>query len=177
MRTPSDTLSRAALWRRFAEKAEGLGACVRFVADDEATGTMLTESVAGLVCTRGVVERFPRVAERCTAKAAARQEGDNVVASGAFAVAETGSVLLYETPEDRGSCFLADRLWLLVCADRIVPTLEAGFEQVAALVRGGAHYLTLMSGPSRTADIERVLTIGVHGPREVMVVVVGEAVG
>jgi L-lactate dehydrogenase complex protein LldG len=30
-----------------------------------------------------------------------------------------------------------------------------------------------MSGPSRTADIERVLTIGVHGPKALVIVVIG----
>jgi L-lactate dehydrogenase complex protein LldG len=177
MRVPSEKLSRATLWRTFAGKAEGLGASVRFVADDEAACALMAEVGEGLVCTRGVAEKFPGVAERCTAKAAARQERDNVVASGTLAVAETGSVLLYETLEDRGACFLADRLWLLVRAEKIVPTLEGAFEQVAALVRGGARYVILMSGPSRTADIERVVTVGVHGPREVTVVVVGEASG
>jgi L-lactate dehydrogenase complex protein LldG len=40
------------------------------------------------------------------------------------------------------------------------------------LVQAGNRYITLMSGPSRTADIERMLTIGVHGPRELILVVV-----
>jgi len=33
-------------------------------------------------------------------------------------------------------------------------------------------YLSMITGPSRTADIERVLTIGVHGPERVIIVVV-----
>ena len=33
--------------------------------------------------------------------------------------------------------------------------------------------LTLITGPSRTADIERTLTIGVQGPRALCVIIVG----
>jgi L-lactate dehydrogenase complex protein LldG len=56
-----------------------------------------------------------------------------------------------------------------------VPTLDEAMARVAGLVREGAPYATLMSGPSRTADIERTLTIGVHGPRALSIVVLGTA--
>ena len=36
------------------------------------------------------------------------------------------------------------------------------------------NYIAFITGPSRTADIERVLTIGVHGPERLIVVVVDE---
>ena len=47
-------------------------------------------------------------------------------------------------------------------------------QRVARMVDEGRPYVTLMTGPSRTADIERTLTIGVHGPRELRVVVVAD---
>jgi L-lactate dehydrogenase complex protein LldG len=36
----------------------------------------------------------------------------------------------------------------------------------------GASNLTLVTGPSRTGDIEMTLTVGVHGPREMIVALV-----
>ena len=38
-------------------------------------------------------------------------------------------------------------------------------------------YLSLVTGPSRTADIERVLTIGVHGPERLIIIFVDELGG
>jgi hypothetical protein len=38
-------------------------------------------------------------------------------------------------------------------------------------------YLAMITGPSRTADIERVLTIGVHGPERLVIVFVDEMGG
>ena len=42
---------------------------------------------------------------------------------------------------------------------------------VPKLRPGRAPYISFLTGPSRTADIERVLTIGVHGPSRLVVVV------
>jgi L-lactate dehydrogenase complex protein LldG len=167
----------AALLRSFAAKAEAMGASVHNVADEDTAWALLVGVVSEPACTRSVVERFPRVSENCAATTGAGQTAPDVVAAGVIAIAETGSLLLHESRVDRGACYLADRLWLLVRADQLVPTLDSALERVADLVRGGARYLTLMSGPSRTADIERVLTIGVHGPRQLTLIVVGEATG
>jgi L-lactate dehydrogenase complex protein LldG len=104
--------------------------------------------------------------------AAGHDEGDRI-AEGVFAVAETGSVVVALPRAERGAALLAERLWLLVPAGDLVPTLDDALARIDALVRAGRPYVTLMTGPSRTADIERALTVGVHGPRELHVVLVG----
>jgi len=85
----------------------------------------------------------------------------------------TGSVAVALPRAARGEALLAERLWLLVPRSEIVPTLDAALARIEALARAGRPYVTLMTGPSRTADIERALTVGVHGPRELHVVLVG----
>jgi len=160
------------LWDRFAAKAEILGArAVRVANEAEAAGLIWREA-ASAAGTSGLAERFPLIARghgQVERSATPRAE---VVARGAFGVAETGSVLVVEDVVDRGACFLAERLWLVVAADDIVPTLEEALARVGALIRDGRRYLTLISGPSRSADIERTVTVGVHGPRALSIVVV-----
>jgi len=51
----------------------------------------------------------------------------------------------------------------------VVPTLGA---LLTKLGPRDTRYLALITGPSRTADIERVLTIGVHGPGRLVVLLV-----
>ena len=99
-------------------------------------------------------------------------DGDHVT-DGLFAVAETGSVAVSWPRDERGRALLAERLFLLVPEDQLVASLDEALARIEALVREGRPYVTLMTGPSRTADIERALTVGVHGPRELHVVLVG----
>jgi len=93
------------------------------------------------------------------------------IVGGHMAVSETGSVLVSEHDlTDRVVTMLCHRLVQVVEASDIVDRLE----DVAAWLSaqgGQAGFASLMTGPSRTADIERSLTIGVQGPDEVDVVV------
>ena len=113
-----------------------------------------------------------RAADGPTARDAVGRDAGDESAIALFAVAETGSVAVSLPRDERGRCLLAERLWLLVPGDDLAPTLDVALQRIGALVASGHPYVTLMTGPSRTADIERALTVGVHGPRELHVVLV-----
>jgi L-lactate dehydrogenase complex protein LldG len=154
-------------WDVFTARAEALGAAVMRTSSAETASALLTEAAGSYTCTRSATTRFPPLGSNTS------HNGEEVVAAAEFAVAETGSVALNEPPDDRGRCFLAERLWLLVAERELVATLDEALSRIGQLIQAGSGHPVLMSGPSRTADIERVLTIGVHGPRALVVVVVG----
>ena len=88
-----------------------------------------------------------------------------------LAVAETGSVLLVEpAPIDRAVSLLTRHLIVGVAEADIVDDLADGFRWLVRQPRAAA-YATFVTGPSRTADIERSLTIGVQGPSRLTVAV------
>jgi L-lactate dehydrogenase complex protein LldG len=93
-----------------------------------------------------------------------------------LAIAETGSVLLAENAlAARIVSMLTLTHFVLVPEKRIVPMLDDAGARLRELTQAGPdqrHYLSFVTGPSRTSDIERVLTIGVQGPKTVCVIVV-----
>jgi L-lactate dehydrogenase complex protein LldG len=159
------------LWDRFVARAEAVGAIVQHASGEAAAASLIAQRATAPACTTALAGRFPSLGARYVPLDPADPPAPDVVALGRFAVAETGSVLVLEANVDRRACLLAERLWLLVPSDEIVPSLDQAFQRLGALIQGGARYATFMTGPSRSADIERTVTIGVHGPRELTVVV------
>jgi L-lactate dehydrogenase complex protein LldG len=92
-------------------------------------------------------------------------EADVGVTRAVVGVAETGSVLIQHEASDHRLASLAPPLHVVVLKESgLVFALEQAFDR---LNPGNA---VLVTGPSRTADIEGVLVRGVHGPRDVWVV-------
>lgn len=85
-----------------------------------------------------------------------------------FGIAETGTVVLESTPEDiRLASTLPPKHIVLLDQGNILRTSLEANPLLRRFQEGkSASYLAYITGPSRTADIERVLTIGVHGPKE-----------
>lgn len=81
------------------------------------------------------------------------------------AVAETGSLMLTSGPGRSRLASLAPPVHIaLLDASSVVASLEEG------LARAAQRTSWLITGPSRTADIEGVLVRGVHGPKRLWVV-------
>ena len=92
-----------------------------------------------------------------------------------YAVAETGSAVIVARP---GIARLASLLppvhVAVVTSGQVLPGLDELFLlRRREMLRGpGRDYVNVISGPSRSADIEYTLVTGVHGPGEVHLVLV-----
>ena len=89
-----------------------------------------------------------------------------------YAIAETGTLVLESEAERHRLVSLVPPAHIaIVEADKICLTLA---EALARVNQGNnlSPTVTFITGPSRTADIELTLTIGVHGPQELYVIVI-----
>ncbi|MGW8192700.1 MAG: LutC/YkgG family protein [Desulforhopalus sp.] len=91
-----------------------------------------------------------------------------------FCLADSGTVVLESTAEDvRLATTLPEIHCILVDPATILRDNLAAAQPMNELHRGSeAKFVAYITGPSRTADIERVLTIGCHGPRELHILLV-----
>jgi len=79
-----------------------------------------------------------------------------------FALPETGTIVLRSSAEKPRAVSLLPRVHLAIISPE---ALRADMHQVFAEARD-SHYLVFITGPSRTADIELTITLGVHGPKD-----------
>ncbi len=85
-------------------------------------------------------------------------------------IAETGSVVLPSGPgQPQAASLLPEAHWVLLPLAALVDRLEEGL--TAPGITAGSMAV-VVTGPSRTADIEMTLTLGVHGPAQVVVFLV-----
>jgi L-lactate dehydrogenase complex protein LldG len=89
-----------------------------------------------------------------------------------WALADTGTLVQDATAvEQRLVSTLPPIHVALVGTGQLLPDLAAMLDRIDP---GKAGFIAMITGPSRTADIERVLTIGVHGPHRLVVVFVDQ---
>ncbi|EHQ90271.1 LutC/YkgG family protein [Desulfosporosinus youngiae] len=94
-----------------------------------------------------------------------------------YAIAELGTLVQADSDVNQRLCSTLVPIHIaLVSTSSLIPTLK---ETMATLHRLPEipGFVGFITGPSRTSDIERVLTIGVHGPKQLVVIFVDEEVG
>ena len=95
-----------------------------------------------------------------------------------YGIAETGSVVHFDrSDEEKNVWTLPDTCLCFLERTRIVP----GLESISAEISGhlsqtkiSSPQVSLVTGPSRTSDIESQLTVGVHGPSKLIIVLMDE---
>jgi L-lactate dehydrogenase complex protein LldG len=89
-----------------------------------------------------------------------------------WGIAATGSLVLDSRSEDlRLATMLAETHIAVLPLSRLKLDSEALETDLVHLMESPPSYVAFITGASRTADIERVLTIGVHGPQELHVLI------
>lgn len=103
-----------------------------------------------------------------------REHGDLVGITGCFvAIAETGSLMLLSGPDTFASAALLPETHIAVVpVSRIVANMEEAFARMRAEHGQLPRATNIISGPSRTGDIEQTIVLGAHGPYRVHVVLV-----
>ena len=91
-------------------------------------------------------------------------------------VAETGTVILQSSEETPTTLhFLPDQHVVVVSKSQIVGTYEDALARVKRGADGGLpRTVNFVTGPSRSADIGKILLMGAHGPKKLHVIVVDE---
>lgn len=113
---------------------------------------------------------------------AGRSEGAdlNAVSHAFGAVAETGTLALVSGTDNPTTLnFLPDNHVVLVAGDDVAGDYETVLDRLRERYGPGGmpRTLNLITGPSRSADIEQKLILGAHGPRRLHIIVVDEAIG
>jgi L-lactate dehydrogenase complex protein LldG len=183
------------LFQRYASAAGAQISYATGAAEAAQVISALASQVGGPIrCTAAVRERYPGLYEAIrqsavplevikelaaaepqpSALAAALSGGTGIVLTRA-GIAETGSVVLADDAlAPRLLSMLADVCVALLPASAVLPGLDEAASLLDELGRAGHRYVSLVTGPSRTADIERELTIGVQGPRMLHIIVLYE---
>lgn len=182
-RGQGDRARRAATFKAEAERAQASLAEVESAADVPGEiARYLREGNLPAFVRMGDDARLAAMPWSATALEIAHGPSDghdlNAVSAAFAAIAESGTLALASGPDNPTTLnFLPDNHLVVVAASDIVADYESVWARLRARYGKGAmpRTLNLITGPSRSADIEQTLLLGAHGPRRLHIVVVKQA--
>jgi len=174
-------LAREELVTRFVKEAQALGVKT-FVADDAAAAREYLQRLASEKGGEAVVARRPVVnslgldgARFHPLGSFPAQDAAISITQADYALADTGTLVMFASDgEGRTLSLLAPVNACVVPASRILSGLAELFVREPAVAERTSA-MVLVTGPSRTGDIELTLTVGVHGPGELHAIVLANS--
>jgi len=188
-------LTTAMLGDQFATRIAKLGVVVEHATSTDRIAARVADLAAAVapearrvVLAPALAERYPALRRQLEARGvvlAAINTADPAITFGESAIgisrallgiAETGTYVVADTLPDRLVRMLAFSHLVVLDGTHIVPGLDEAGEWLRARFAGAdgapsTHYVSFITGPSRTADIEMSLTVGAHGPAALRIVI------
>jgi hypothetical protein len=155
---------------RAPDLASALAEAGRLFEEDRIGGALVSRALYPEALTAGLAVRLPEGVDEIATAGAALVRAD-------FGAAETGTLIHLDSDDEEKLAWTLPALCVcLVDGRTIVPDLQSLAGAIADhLARPGipGPQVSLVTGPSRTADIENQLTIGVQGPARLVIGIVG----
>ncbi|HEV8428443.1 MAG TPA: lactate utilization protein [Pyrinomonadaceae bacterium] len=183
MNTDTNPISSASICGQFKMSLEAVDGHGRIVHGDKEIAQALTEIISVLSQTKIAISDNPEVERLLNLTDLEIEElsiapnahdifrFDVGISTAQAAIAETGTLVLDSTGERHRLVSLVPPVHIaIIRASQIYRTLG----EVLTLIHGAKEVspaVTFITGPSRTADIELTLAIGVHGPQELYVII------
>jgi len=173
------------LTETFRTRAEEIGATTTRVARLADVGPAIAEhlrsrNLPSTVKTSPELSAWPLDLPPTVAVSAGRSHGDDpvTVVAARAAVAETGTLMLTSGPTMPTTLnFLPEVHIVVLPTARVVATYEQAWDKIRDKDPPGGilpRTVNFITGPSRTADIEQTLLMGIHGPRHLYIILVDE---
>jgi L-lactate dehydrogenase complex protein LldG len=166
---------------RFAGQAQAMAVTLETVATLDAVPLAVAQYLDRLGIVRQAIvwpslQGLPWLAADMTVACRAPQVSDAVGITGVFcALAETGSLMLLPDAHNRASVSLLPETHIAILPhSRIVPDMEAAFDLMRQEMGQLPRSTQIISGPSRTGDIEQTIVLGAHGPYRVHVLLLAD---
>lgn len=168
------------LVERFVAKMQEKAATVERLANLAEVGAAVARYVAAVpagpaVRVSGALADIGWPSQLTVMSGAAVREDETSVTPCFAAVAESGGIVMlsgHDTPSTLN--FVPDTHIVAVHASQVVAHFEDAWAQWRASGVPIPRTINVISGPSRTADIEQTIQLGAHGPRRLHILLIGD---
>jgi L-lactate dehydrogenase complex protein LldG len=161
----------------FKENAEKVSAQVTLINRPEELSASLAEMISEncwkeIVCTEKPIVNLLNATHFPHKYGDVLTESTEVAITGCeYLVADLGSVIVSSAQSGSRKIFVYPPVHIVVAfSSQLVETLEEGYEKTVSKYGDALpSMISIITGPSRTADIEKTLVLGAHGPKKLYI--------